>query len=318
MYVIHQIINMFKNIDKKSLMNKTRAINNYNYNKSLLYMIPEILRYIIIYTNDLSTTRTLYCTSKIFQPLLSKLKTMKYISHYNKHNAIDIYPLLPCFKSAHHIMFIHFYFSKHVILQDFGHYATNNVVCDVLLSKQYHQLSFVDCHIKPYIIDHISKNKSLKNLTLIRVQNFCDKSIFNCFLQHDTLNEIYIAHTPFSLKMLNREHIEYILRVTNHFTNKYCQYLCQLFKKSKLTKISLINCGITDVYFLLYMTFLLNTNINYIDFSYNLITKDYHHFIYNCFYHCSNNVTINLTHNPIKDKYINMWKQANDKMTILF
>ena len=316
---IRYIINIINNLlTNKSLLYKVNAINNYNYNKSLIYMIPEILQIILHHTNDLYTSRTLYCTSKIFHTSLSKLKTLKYISNHNKNNIIPIYPLLPCFKSAYQISFINYHFDKQIILNYFGGRTTNNVLCDVLISKQYRQISFINCHIESFIINCINKNKSLKKIKLKYIANFCDKYVFNCFLRHPTLTKIKIKHTPFELDFLTHEHIDYLLHLTNHFTNKHCQYLCQLFKKTKVNKISLIDCGINDAYFLLYMKFLLNTNIKYINFSHNLIKKDYHHFIYNCLCYCQHQVTINLMHNPIKSKYIDRWKMANNNITILF
>lgn len=305
-------------MNKDKLIYKSNAIINFNYNKSLLYMLPEILKLILYYNNDLNTSRVLFCTSKIFHPLLSKLKTLKFYSDYDKHSIISINPLLPCFKSARCIMFIHFYFNKHIILKDFGYSSTNNVVCDVLLSKQYHEVSFIDCHIEPYIITYIDKNKSIQLLKLIHVDNFSDKYIFSCFMQHFSLNELYIAHTPFHLKFLTNEQLQYILNITNHFTNQPCRYLCQLFKKSKINKISLIHCGINDAYFLLYMTFFFDANIHFIDLSDNLITQDYDDMIYNKLLTCKKVMTIILSHNPICHKQITKWQNVNTLVTIIF
>jgi len=272
--MIQYIKNIYIMYNKKSVIEKTISLINFNYNKSLDYTLPEILKHIIYYTNDLHTTRILYCTSKIFHPIIAKLKTLKYIG-----DDITIYPLLPCFKSARHIQFYNCHFDKYIILKNFTIPSTNNIICDILLSNQYHKLVLSQCYLQSYIMTYIYKNKSIKTLKLDNVDNFNDKMIFSYLMQHTTLNEMKIKNTNLDLESLQDDHIDNILHLTNNLTNKHCQYLCQIFKKNKINKISLINCGIHDAYFLLYIKFFIDTNINYIDLSYNLIIKDYHHFV---------------------------------------
>jgi hypothetical protein len=305
-------------LNQKKIINKTNALINLNYNKSLPYMIPDLLKLILYFTNDLSTTKTLYCTSKIFHPLIAKLKTLKYISHYHKNNQIGPYPLLPCFKSARHIMFINFNFNKHIVLEDFSLGSTNNIICDVLLSTQYIEVFFIKCHIEEYIINFLRKNKSIQKLTLDQIDGFSDKYIFSCLMQHKTLTQIIISNTNFNLESVTDDHIDYILYLTNQFNNHHCHYLCQLFKKSKVTHISLIHCGINNAYFLLYMKFLLDANIILINLSNNLITKDYNNLIYQALQKCHKNITIDLTNNPIEIVQINKWRYANPLVQIIF
>jgi hypothetical protein len=307
---IKNLIVLFR---KQSVMNKTTALINLNYNKSLPYTIPEILKKILYYTNNLNVTRILYCTSKIFHPIINQLKILKFRGHH-----ISIHPLLPCFKSAHEIQFYHFQFSKKIILEDFTLKSTNNIICDVLLSQQYHHLSFHYCHLQPYIMVYFFKNKSIKKIKLNQVTHFNDQMIFIYLIQHAVLNEIKIKNTNLHLENLNDDHINHLLRITNHLTNKHCQCLCELFKKTKVTKISLIHCGIHDAYFLLYIKFLIHTSIHYINLSDNDITKDYDNLVYECLKSRTKPLTLILSHNPIKSSQIALWQNANPLVQIIF
>ena len=311
---------------------------NLKYNENLWQFHPDILSNIIDHiTNDFNTIHALYLTSKIFHHSIHNIRKI-----IIDNNNLDI----PTYKPLYYhnmttILLKNLIFEdpKSCFMLDKNWSLLDNIInywnCKQLelTSCQFKHNNF--CKVNPF--SSLEYNKTINKIYLNNVTGLDYRWIMPSIFNHeDIISEIIIDNSPDKKSddalntvknlydRLNRfetdiaKHVHYMQ--TDSILENFCEGLSNKSPDTKcnINKISMINCNIFENIFYFLMKMSSQTNISSIDLRNNLISKDHNNFIYYCLKSFSNLKTLNLTGNPIDIDQINIWRESNRNIEILF
>jgi hypothetical protein len=317
--------------------------DNLNYNQKVWQFRIDILSIIIEHLlDDLKAIYALYGTSKIFDSKKFHFSESFLKKFYFSESFMNIFHQ----PSINNITIISIKNFEIELPQNQNQIIEINaplyLLYNLINSVDFEQFELISCRFKYNNFNAftgLDKNKTIKKLYLHNIIGLNYSWFMPCVFGHGIIDEIYLYNSPdinSDIKLLNDmkigiDHIQTVLfKITiDHQSNDIMEIVCEklsaYFDKNlldnstcKINKISMINCNISEIFFYILMKYSSKTNITTIDLSYNLITKDCNNFVSNCLQTFTNLKTLNLTGNPINIDQVNIWRNINRNIDILF